>query len=258
MKKTKKTAAALLTIAMFALTPLTAMAASGYVPTKAISYYKENGEWVKSHESFSWSYKKNGQLEKFTYKYDDYCYTESYSWKGNHITKNSTNEGGLLAKYKYKGKKCVSQSSEGSKKSTYKWKKNKATYKIGDTRYTLTINSKGKRTRLVAKGPDGTVTTTYKYYGNGNLKSYVTKYPDGSKMTCKYNSKGYLTSKKGDYINCDYTYKTQSGKVKERIFSNGSRKIVYTKWKKVNNIINCDAFGIEVSPGDTFGMDAPL
>ncbi|MBR1899490.1 MAG: hypothetical protein IJ820_00295 [Lachnospiraceae bacterium] len=256
MKRVKKLVALLLAVTLLAAIPTVAYAASGYVPTKATYYYLENGKWNKDSER-TLSYNSSGKIKKVTYKYSDgYSGWTKYSWKGNFVTKISYKDGGYNS-FKYKGSKRKSAVfNTGSKETrSYKWKKNKCTYKNGDTTVTLKINGKGQLVSEKYKNADGSGSTTYKYYSNGNLKSYTSK-GSGYSYTIKYNSKGFVKSEKGKgtgySYSYTYSYKTKKGKIKERICKyNGkvSSKTVYSKWKKVSNIRNCDRFGYMVALG---------
>lgn len=256
MKSVKKLIALLIAVTLLAAVPSVAYAASGYVPTKATVYSLENGKWVQSSER-TLSYSSSGKIKKMTYKYSSgYAGWTKFSWKGNFVTKVTYNDGDY-ASFKYKSSKRKSTVySFGSKETfSYKWKKNKCSYKDGDYTITLKINGKGQLVSEKQTGPDGTRTWTYKYYSNGNTKSYSYKGPS-STYTIKYNSNGFLKSEKGkrdgssySYV---YSYKSKKGKIKERICKyNGkvSSKTVYTRWKKVSNIRNCDGFGYRISLG---------
>ena len=256
MKQVKRLTALLLTVVLLAMTPLTALALgpSGYVPTKAITYSKSDGKWVKESER-TFSYKSDGRIAKTTYKYlydgGSSGWTK-YTWSGNHIKKVTTSSGGGWS-YKYKGNKLLSYKSLSGDKATYKitWKGKKGTYKKGKEKMTLTVNGKGQVVKEVYAYDGGTNTTTYKYYGNGNRKSYTYKEKSYT-YTVKYNSKGWVTSEKetGEYsYTAKYTYKTKKGKITERKstykWSDGGSyesKTEYTKWKKVSHVRNVDGF----------------
>ena len=121
MKKTKRFIALLLTAALLAMTPLTALAASGYVPIKGEYYYKDGKKWVKS-EDFSYSYKSNGKITQAYYKYDGGSSKTKYKWSGNHVVKVSSSDG--YTTYKYKKNKLVSIAENYGEKYTIKisWK----------------------------------------------------------------------------------------------------------------------------------------
>ena len=180
-----------------------------------------------------------------------------YTWKGNYITKVSYNDGDY-ASFKYKGSKrksAVYYYGKNNETISYKWKKNTCTYKDGDYTIVLKINGKGQIISEKQTGPEGTYVWTYKYYSNGNRKSYSSKGPSSS-YTVKFNSNGYIKSEKGSRSGSSYSYtysyKSKKGKITERICKyNGkvSSKTVYSKWKKVSNIKNCDGFGYSSSLG---------
>jgi len=251
MKRVKKLIALLMAVTLLAAVPSVAYAASGYVPTKATNYRFENGVWEKGTER-TLSYNSSGKIKSISYKYSDgSAGWTKYTWKGNYITKVSDNDGDYSS-FKYKGSKRKSAVYiYGSNKETisYKWKKNKCIYKDGDYTVVLKINGKGQIVSEKQTGPGGTYIWTYKYYSNGNRKSYSFKGPSNS-YTVKFNSNGYVKSEKGSssrgsysYI---YSYKSKKGKITEKICKyNGkvSSKTVYSKWKKVSNIKNCDSFG---------------
>ena len=256
MKKIRKFATLLLTAAMLAATSLTALAlpSGGYVPTKGTySYYDSSAKkWVKS-ETITLSYKSDGRLTKRTYKYDeDYVLTTKYTWSGNRIKKITESEGGGYTSYKYKGNKLVSYTRNYGEKHTYKfkWKKNKGTLKLDGYTETIQFNSKGQLVKETIKYTDGgTYTYTCKYYANGNLKK-VTSKGSSESTTRSYNSEGYLkkyTRKSGGKTyTTKYKYKKKNGKIKQITitYSDGYKnKLVFSKWKKVSHVRNCDASG---------------
>ena len=253
MKRAKRLVAMLLVVALLAVTPAAAMAAE-YVPTKGTSYWKNGTKWEKGTE-YTWSYKGDGKITKRTWKDPDgTSSTSSYKWKGNFLSK-ITWSSGQYSTYKYKNSRLQSFTSVygGGKRTTkLKWdkKKKKATYKSGDFTITLTFNSKGQLVKETDKSAAETYTYKYKYYSNGNVKKISGGSNKGYQFTTNYNKKGYLSSETGkDGIyswSYKYSYKTKNGKITERISkSNGveSSKTVYTKWKKVSRVRNCDGMG---------------
>ena len=267
MKRAKKLIWLLVTAAMFAAAPLTAMAlpAGGYVPTAGTSYYKDDAnKWVK-YEKISCSYKKDGRLTKITRKYTDGTDSTAYTWKGNNITKITTKNSGhsYTTTFKFKNKKLTSYQFSGDKAQKIKWKGKTGTCTRtgngdGETsKYTL--NGKGQIVKVTTNYKSGGTkyTSTYKYYGNGNLKSYTVKM-SGSSYSEKFNQKGYRTSetyKEGSSYSktTTFKYKTQKGKIKEVVMNytytsgeniyKSSSKFVFTKWKNVSHVRNCDATG---------------
>ena len=260
MKKTKRFIALLLTAALLAMTPLTALAASGYVPTKGEYYYKEGKKWVKS-EVFSYKYKGDGKITEAVYKYDDGTSKTKYKWKGNKIAKITYSDG--YTSYKYKKNKLVEVTYDYGGKSTNKisWKKNTGTYKTDYTTTTIKVNGKGQVTSVKYVYSDKTSSSeSYKYYGNGNRKSYTYKGSGGYTYKAEYNSKGYVKkiTQKGDgySYSVSYSYKTKKGKLVSRIRKwknsdgdSGESKTVYKKWKRVSNVRNCDGFWQELPLG---------
>ena len=275
MKRAKKLIWLLVTAAVFAAAPLTAMAlpAGGYVPTAATWYYQDSStkKWVKDYK-VSFSYKKDGRLTKITNKYQGTTASTAYTWKGNYITKiNYKNSENMLSSttYKYKNKKLISYQYNGNKGANlaykYKWKGKTGTYtqtgEGGSSTYKLTINAKGQLVKETCKDNDGFETTSiYKYYGNGNLKSSTIKgkgFDSSFTRVKKFNQKGYITleslTSRSNIDKTTYKYKTQKGKIREVVFTNtfkegeysyeASRKLVFTKWKKVSHVRNCDAWG---------------
>ena len=268
MKRAKKLIWLLVTAAMFAAAPLTAMAlpAGGYVPTAGTRYYQDSStkKWVKSYK-ISYSYKKDGRLTKVTRKYTDGTDSTAYTWKGNNITKITDKYSygnSYTYTFKFKNKKLTSYQFSGDKAQKIKWKGKTGTctqtWDGGGATYKYTINGKGQIVKVTTTHKsDGTkYTTTYKYYGNGNLKSYTLK-GSGYSYTTKYNQKGYRTSetrKEGSATSkTTFKYKTKKGKIKEVVTnytytsgeysSKSSSKFVFTKWKNVSHVRNCDATG---------------
>ena len=265
MKRAKKLIWLLMTAAVFAAAPLTAMAlpAGGYVPTSGTYYYKDsttNNKWKKNN-SVAYTYKDDGRITKRTVTYKGIgSVTYKYTWKGNYITKypNSYSD---VTTFKYSKKKLVSyRGSYASKAQKITWKGNTGTVTQYDPTTEYTINNKGQLIKKVIKY-DGEFTdiSTYQYYGNGNLKSMsMTSKSDYDTMTgtttVTYNKKGYETSytnKYGSYwAKTTYKYTTKKGKITQVVSnysnSNGSKnssKVVYKKWQYVSHVRNCDAWG---------------
>ena len=256
MKRVKRAAALLMTAVMLFAASSAVFAASGEVPAKGTYYSKENGNWVKGNE-YTWSYKSDGRLTATTTKRTDGTSTTTkYKWKGNFITKIIYSNGEYSV-YKYKGTRRVSSAyyySGGKNVNTYKWNKKKTsyTYKSGDSTYTINVNGKGQIVKEKIVTPNWTDIMTYKYSG-GNLKSMTVKSTDDYTYAEKFNGKGYVTSIKGHSgsysFNVTYTYKTKKGHIVERLMKNKSSdgtvetKFVYSKWKKVSTMRNCDGSG---------------
>ena len=261
MKQTKRLIALLLTAALLAMTPLTALALgpAGYVPTKTVTYDKVDGKWVQLSETTS-SYKSDGRVTKKITKYTDgTTYTTKYTWGGDRVKKVVYPSG--TYSYKFKGKKLVSFTVNTDSKKTYKlkWKGKNGTYKSGTSTETYTIDGKGRFVKEKLVLADGTTyISSYKYYSNGNLKSYSWK-GNGTSVTEKYNSKGWITSvvQKGSTpYTAKYTYTKKKGKVISQLCkwefdktSSGETKAVYKKWKKVRHVRNVDGFGFTLPLG---------
>ena len=248
----------LLVAALLAVTPVAAMAAE-YVPTKGINYWKNGTKWEKGTE-YTWSYKGDGKITKRTWKDPDGASsTSSYKWKGNFLSK-ITWTNGQYSTYKFKNSRIQSITSVypgGKQTIKIKWdkKKKKATYKSGDFTYTMTFNSKGQLVKETDKSSSETYTYKYKYYSNGNMKKVTGGSNQGYQYTVNYNKKGYISSesgKDGTYSwSYKYSYKTKNGKITEKImkYKDGETKTVYTKWKKVSRVRNCDGLGRSVPLG---------
>ena len=271
MKKTKQLIAMLLTFALLALTPLSAMAASGgYVPAEGKQYVLSNGKWEQNN-SFKASYSKDGKLLKKQYGYKDRSDTVyKFKWSGNNITKvnylYSDGATGLTVR-KFKGGLLQSMSAssrDNSTKYSYKWKKKKASVKVTTNStnsvklvgMTVKVNSKKQVISEEYKYSDGTKEkVTYKYYSDGKAKEYRTQTTDGN-VVGKYNKNGYMTSwsftnKSGKTNTTSYKYTMDKKKKcpKEVIINNTyngettTSRIEITAFKKVSKVRNCDASG---------------
>lgn len=257
MRKTKRIAALLLCMALLALTPISALAASGgFVPVVATSYTKNGSEWVKNGET-KYSYKKDGRLTKIstTYSNGD-SYITQYKWKGNLIAKVTYSDGGSYS-YKFKKnklQKTTASFSGGSTVTSFKWKKNTATYQDSNGTGTVKVNGKGQIIKETYKSNDGnTSSSTTKYYSNGNVKSY--SYSGAySSYKVTYNNKGFIISESGISDGKPWSYSikyiTKKGKIVERLDTFKSvdgesyeSKIVYSKHMKVSRFRNCDQMG---------------
>ncbi len=269
MKRVKKLIGLLVAATIIAATPLTAMAlpAGGYVPTSGTWYFKNSNtkKWEKTGTVLSYTYKKDGRLTKRVNKYDGGSSASTYTWKGNYLTKqvNKYSDGSSNMTYKYKNKKQTSYQYSGNKAQTIKWKGKTGTETGDGWTRKYTVNGKGQLVKITTKYSDGgTYTSTYKYSGGGNLKSVAGKGKDSKGKTTynnlmKYNKKGYPTSQvssgTGYSYKATYKYKTKKGKLREVVvnstYKDGgssetySNKLVFTKWKKVSHVRNCDAFG---------------
>ena len=269
MKKTKQLIALLLTFALLAITPISAMAASGgYVPTAATTYDLNDGKWEESH-SLKMSYSKDGKITKRQYIYKDSApYTINYKWSGNYITKVTYqySDGTVsTTTRKFKGgllKSMVNINSEATTKYSYKWKKKKASVKVTTNSTnkvilvsaTAKVNSKKQIISSEYKYSDGTkAKVTCKYYSDGKMKEYKSVSSTGTSVE-KYNKYGYITM--WSYTNTEgkvsletfkYTMDKKKKAPKELVYTysyNGetpsTSKTVYTAYKKVSRVRNCD------------------
>ena len=264
MRRAKRMAALLLTAAMIVTTATAAFAlpSGGWVPTKSVNYDKNGQNWEQTYTRDLY-YSKSGKISKVIVKNSDGSTSkQTFKWKGNHVIKQSGDNYGYTYKYKGKQLKSWTYSNSGNNETvTIKWKKNTGTY---TTKYvkqgTITINSKGQVTKVKYVNNDGSVDTeTYKYYGNGNKKS--TSYSSsGYSYTATFNSSGFLTSQKetydGNHYTSKYTYKkNKKGQITERLCKwtsnsgSGEWKTKYTKWKKVDHVMNTDSFWFNLPLG---------
>ena len=269
MRQMKRLAALLLAAAIIAATPLAALAlpAGGYVPVKATQYSwnEKTSTWVQTSER-TMSYKSDGRKTGNSSVSSSGTNTwTKFKWKGNYVTKTIYSDGDyMMFKYKSSKRKSITDFDASTGKNevrTYKWKKNTGTMVTDDYTAKLTVNGKGQVVKHQYKYKNGDVTTTtYKYYGNGNRKSYTTKRSDGYTYTVKYNSKGYVVSENGKNSTHSWSYKykytTKKGKITQRLYTYQSStgaaykyKTVYTKWKKVSHVMNCDAYGYAMGLG---------
>lgn len=247
MKRAKKLIGLLLSAAVLALTPLTALAlpAGGYVPTSATRYTlnKSTNKWEKL-TTITYNYTNSGKLTKRTVKWDGGSCSHTYTWNGNYITKHkfkTLNTSYYVSEeYTFKNDKLLTFKTKeyghnDGKYPNIKWKGKTGTMTWKDGHKTkYTVNKKGQ----LIKETDGAETTTYEYYKNGNLKRITRKENGRTLSTKKFNQKGYITSKA-------YTYTIKNGKITKLVIkdSDGTRKYVFNKWKKVSHIRNCDAWG---------------
>lgn len=253
MKNAKRLIGLLVSAVILATAPLTVMAlpAGGYVPTSATVYelnYRTN-KWER-YSRITYNYKNDGRLTKRTEKNIKdpvLSYTERYTWKGDYIIKYSDNIDTTTYKY-------TKIDREGGIKT------------LGIDRYT--INEKGQLIKAVydflgsGYGYRGgyPIITVYQYYGNGNLKSETTRgdlkcgtltYGE----TTTYNKKGFITSyslkSEDEYDIVNYKYTTKKGKLRQVVINavnspdhdQFTTKIVFQKWKYVEHVRNCDAYG---------------
>lgn len=274
MNKMKKLTALLLTFALLAVTPLSAMAASGtYIPTAGTRYEFKDGKW-ETIANIRFNYDKKGRLKSTRYENADGGATiSSLKWSGNYVTKSTnTFESGrtymAVRKFKDGLLKTYTHTSPDSKSTySYKWKKKKASVKFTVTpasasslvSVAVKVNGKKQIISETYKYSDGSAEKNeYKYFGNGNMKQY--KRTDKHGVTIqKFNKNGYIT-----YFSSTYdgdvgteTYKYTMDKKKkcpkevtaEYTTSTGYSmlsKTVYTSFKKVSNPRNCDASGLAV------------
>lgn len=238
---------AVFAMAAASLTAVAALPAGGYVPVYGEKYLQQDGEWVPVG-SVSASYKADGKCTRFSSSDSKGMKRgERYTWKGDYITKLVCDyrDSGTL-QYKYDRNHKLVYRKAGRTKYTYKWSGKTARYDNGGMKETLTFNKKGQRTKAVY----GTSAYKYSYYKNGNLKKVSSKF-----STTKYNSRGDLTYFSYSFLDmsASFTYQTDSsGRITQVDVAykdkNGAHnaKIVYSKWKKVRHVRNCDATGTTV------------
>jgi len=247
MKKVKRLAAWMILVFVVTAASLTAMAAKKageYVPVYGEKYVQQNGSWIPVG-SVSASYKKDGKCTGFSSTDSKGLQRgERYTWKGDYITKLVCDyrDSGTL-KYTYNKKHKLVSRTRGLTKYTYRWSGKSAIYSDGNYTEKLAFNKKGQLTKAVY----GTSAYTFSYYKNGNLKKSSSSF-----AVTNYNSRGDLKSFSYSYLNMNavFTYvKDEAGRIKQVNVAytdrNGAHnaKIVYSKWKKVSRVRNCDAAG---------------
>ena len=258
MKQIKRMTVLLITAAFLLLTPVSALAAKQeYVPTKAVYYELDEGNWVKIYEE-TYICTKNGRIKSYTYKslMHDSTGKIVYTWKGNYLKKEDGPFAAISYSYNKKKLKSVTQVAKLSGKTettSISWKKRKGTYtNSSGSIVSITVNKKNqkiKEERVDSYGRKST--TTFKYFANGNLKSE--SYSGlGYSYVLKYNKKGYPVSFKSDSSGGSFKYKkNKKGQIKEQLvtfkYDDGSAfsyKKVYSNYKKISRSVrNCDAFG---------------
>ena len=261
MKQIKRMAVLLITAAFLILTPVSALAArQEYVPTKAVFYDLDAGNWVERYEE-TFSYTKNARLKAYTNKSlpSGSASQTKYTWRGNFLKKEENPY--YTTTYIYKNKKLksstkVEQFSDAVTTTSVSWKKRKGTVtsSAGDTG-TITVNKRNQMINYTWVDSDGKkYTRTVKYYSNGNMRSESNSGP-GFSYGYKYNRKGYPINYKSGYGEKTYKYKhNKKGQITEVLItyrSNGGSvynyKKVFSKWKKISRSVrNCDAFGHRV------------
>ena len=251
MKRMRKLTALVCFIMAVTAASATAMAAQpagGYVPVNGEKFLEKDGNWVPVG-SISATYKDDGKCTSFSSTDSTGLRrSETYTWKGNYITKAFCDyrDSGKL-QYKYNKKHKLVYRTVGRKKYTYKWNGKTAAYKDANYKENLTFNKKGQLTKAVYF----TSKYNYKYYKNGNIKSIT-----GNISTTKFNSRGDITSfsyKLGN-VKATFDYVTDSsGKIEQVNVAYTDRtgshkaKIVYKNWQEVSHVRNCDAAGTSAS-----------
>ena len=260
MKQIKRMAVLLIAASFLLLTPVSALAAKQeYVPTKAVYYELDEGNWVKTFEE-TYSCTKNGRIKSYTYKsLLGNTGKTTYTWKGNYLKKAEDDYS--IDTYSYKKKKLKS-STEVEKLSgkattiSVSWKKKKGTFTSGSGN-TGTMNVNKRNQMIQSTTIDGygrQYTTALKYYANGNLKShsYHSYSAPNYSYILKYNKKGYPVSFKSTTTEGSFKYKkNKKGQIKEQLvtfkYDDGgvyTYKKVFSKYKKISRSVrNCDAFG---------------
>ena len=259
-------AAALLSGSAFA-------AGGGYVPAAGTRQVLKNGNWVQA-ESFRISYRKDGRITKYTTTDAEGTRSDSYSWKGDYVKKNAyAGSGGYSCAWTWTYKKgklqkySFSDSDGDAWAAKAGWKKKKAavSFTVTGSSYkmqsgTLKMDGKGRITSETRSSADGVQAWTSSYYGNGLLKKRT--YREGAAVSVtSWNKKGYITSvtdtaPEGNH-SMTYTYVMDKKKKcpKEVLVTYNDdgdirqERILYTKWKKVSRVRNCDAAGTEVPLG---------
>ena len=104
--------------------------------------------------------------------------------------------------------------------------------------------------KVTIRFKNGSMTRTYLYYPDGNLKKYTATDPSGITSVARFTKKGYLksytTTSPWGTDSSTYSYKSKNGKLRECIvtYKSGSsesqQRFVYKNWKKVSRIRNCD------------------
>ena len=161
MKQIKRMAVLLITAAFLILTPVSALAArQEYVPTKAVFYDLDAGNWVERYEE-TFSYTKNARLKAYTNKSlpSGSASQTKYTWRGNFLKKEENPY--YTTTYIYKNKKLksstkVEQFSDAVTTTSVSWKKRKGTVtsSAGDTG-TITVNKRNQMINYTWVDSDG-------------------------------------------------------------------------------------------------------
>ncbi len=257
MKHLKRYACILITLLILASVPSAALAAVEYAPTEAVCthYVKQGDQWVQEGDAVTrqWSYKKDGRLTKTTsISASGNRSVISISWKGDLVTKVKYGNDSITS-YAYKKGllKQVAHSVNGSQSATsYTIKKNKSIYATDGQTTTITYTKKKQYKKVTIRFKNGSMTRTYLYYPDGNLKKYTATDPSGITSVARFTKKGYLksytTTSPWGTDSSTYSYKSKNGKLRECIVtykggsSESQQRFVYKNWKKVSRIRNCD------------------
>ena len=252
---------------LLTFSPAAGMDASGaYVPTIAKTYIKQNGKWVDSH-SKKFVFKKDGRITQLEAGFE----VRNYSWKGNYVfQQNYTGQGTGTWTFKYKNglrQSKVFESADDTTTYSYKWKKRKASVKYttvniwnedaGITSITTKVNEKKQITSVKTKYRGGlSILETFVYYKNGNLKEKWYKFGDSGPTITKYNEDGYIISLVDNFGSSNEstsTYKYTMDKKKKcpksvlvkskDSYGSRTQKTVFSSFKKVSRVRNCDASG---------------
>lgn len=266
MKTAKKLWALLLAAMMIMMVPVSASAAQKFVPVAGYQQYWNGSKWVKDFD-FTAKYKSSGNITSFIKEYSSgYSETRTYKWKNNRVVENTyyTSKGytdKAVRSYKnnlLKKSEFTASSKDYITTRKYSWKKRTAkvtlsySKKYSSSTYTIKVNKKGRRSYEYVPG-NSPVTSSWKYYSNGNLKSYVHKSSSGTTSTY-FNELGYKESNGGIYYT--YTMDKKKNRPKKVEWTSDKRKyrMVYTKYKKVSAIKNCDAWGYPVVLGGLLSL----
>ena len=232
------------------------------------------------HFDVSFSFDKKGRIKSFvdTWPDEDWNYEQSFKWNKNLIVSVTTEETGKAPStetHKYKNgreTKYVSVSGDGDKYVTkYKWNKKGTSAGITQTAtlssgrsYVITGTRKLDKKKQITKesftSGNRTSTVSYKYYKKGRRKSSQRsgnlKVNGHTGEKINYIKAGYMTSAKvtfddGTAQTTSYKYVMDKKKkcpkkvvVTEKY--NGETTVttyVFTKFKKVSRVRNCDDSG---------------
>ena len=241
-------AAALLSGSAFA-------AGGGYVPAAGTRQVLKNGNWVQA-ESFRISYRKDGRITKYTTTDAEGTRSDSYSWKGDYVKKNAyAGSGGYSCAWTWTYKKGKLQKYSFSDSDGDAWAA-KAGWKKKKAAVSFTVTGSSYKFVGTTSAKSG-LTNIYKLNADGS-----SSYREGAAVSVtSWNKKGYITSvtdtaPEGNH-SMTYTYVMDKKKKcpKEVLVTYNDdgdirqERILYTKWKKVSRVRNCDAAGTEVPLG---------